>query len=183
MIPRKTILIFLFTRVLHVTPAGKKINKILDVLRLIVATQRRQCPTDLGMLQNKEKRDGVRDKRRRKKRSENERTRSGWPSSQILIFWFTRSWPSFLPKRPLRVCISRDVALHWFSVFFRMLLLPMHLYSTWQRITLSVFTPYSPLNNLTNAHSVLYYEFLFITNSISKLYINTPQKKKIFFNC
>jgi len=56
-----------------VTPAGKKINKILDVLRLIVATQRRQCPTDLGMLQNKEKRDGVRDKRRRKKRSENER--------------------------------------------------------------------------------------------------------------
>jgi len=56
-----------------VTPAGKKINKILDVLRLIVATQRRQYPTDLGMLQNKEKRDGVRDKRRRKKRSENER--------------------------------------------------------------------------------------------------------------
>lgn len=80
------------------------------------------------MLQNEEKRDGVRDKRRRKKRSENERTRSGWPSPQILIFWFTRSWPSFLPKRPRRVWISRDVALHWFSVPFRMLLSPMYLY-------------------------------------------------------
>ncbi|KAL0126969.1 hypothetical protein PUN28_005363 [Cardiocondyla obscurior] len=33
------------------------------------------------MPQNKENRDGARDKGRRKKRSENERTRSGWPSA------------------------------------------------------------------------------------------------------
>lgn len=117
------------------------------------------------MLQNEEKRDGVRDKRRRKKRSENERTRSGWPSPQILIFWFTRSWPSFLPKRPRRVWISRDVALHWFSVSFRMLLLPMYLYPHLAKEDYSCRF----LSNLTNACIFpVYYE------CINKLHSKIP---------
>lgn len=50
------------------------------------------------MLQNEENRDGVRDKGRRKKRSENERTRSGWPSASdpnLLVYEIL----AFLPPR------------------------------------------------------------------------------------
>lgn len=85
------------------------INKLVDILRLIIATRSQQFHVT-----GRPDRHG--NARERGKGRKVEELQSGWPSPQILIFWFTGSCPSFLSFADLTTYASLAILSLSFSV-------------------------------------------------------------------
>lgn len=86
-----------------------EINKFVDILRLIIATQSQQFHVT-------DRPDRHENARERGKERKVEELQSGWPSPQILIFWFTGSCPSFLRSADLTTYASLATLSLSFSI-------------------------------------------------------------------